>query len=453
MPPSALALPASTVALFRYQVVSSVLADVAAGRKRARAVRRAADTDWWFDGQLERVSKRTVYRWLATFEDKGIEGLEPAPRKRTSSSEVLSSAFLAFLASEKELDDQASIPELIDRAREEGVLEAGEKVDRVTAWRAACRMGLPVQKQKTVRGRDARRYRYPHRMQLVLCDGKHFRAGPGRLRRMVYFFLDNATRYGLHAVVGTSESGPLFLRGLYETILRFGLFDIAYLDHGPGFIATDAARVISNMERLLIHGAAKYPEAHGAIERFNRTAKAKLLRSLVRPDVDPTCLALERRAQHFLREVYNHKPHEAFGGKESPSQRWNADPRQLRMPDSDAELRSKFLVPLTRRVSKDNVISFRSVDFEVPRGHATRTVTLHRQVLDDTLHLLQGEELVALHPVDLAANATAARAANTGSSEPASASAEPPPRTAADLAYQRDFAPVVGPDGGFTEEE
>ncbi len=25
--------------------------------------------------------------------------------------------------------------------------------------------------------------------------------------------------------------------GPYETVLRFGLFDIAYLDHGPGFIA------------------------------------------------------------------------------------------------------------------------------------------------------------------------------------------------------------------------
>jgi putative transposase len=189
MTPSALALPASTMALFRFQVVSSVLADMAGGMKRARAVRRAADVDWWFEGRLERVSRRTVYRWLAAFEDKGIAGLEPAPRRRTTSSDALSSSFLAFLACEKKLDVDASIPEVIDRAREKGILEPGEKVDRVTVWRTACRMGLAVQKQKTVRGRDTHRYRYPHRMQLILCDGKHFRAGLGRLRRMVYFFL------------------------------------------------------------------------------------------------------------------------------------------------------------------------------------------------------------------------------------------------------------------------
>jgi hypothetical protein len=39
-------------------------------------------------------------------------------------------------------------------------------------------------------------------MQMVLCDGKHFRAGAARLRRVALFFLDDATRMGLHVVVG-----------------------------------------------------------------------------------------------------------------------------------------------------------------------------------------------------------------------------------------------------------
>jgi len=46
---------------------------------------------------------------------------------------------------------------------------------------------------------------------MVLADGKHFRAGAKRLRRVALFFLDDSTRYGLEVVVGTAESAPLFL--------------------------------------------------------------------------------------------------------------------------------------------------------------------------------------------------------------------------------------------------
>ncbi|HYC99642.1 MAG TPA: hypothetical protein VEB22_00315, partial [Phycisphaerales bacterium] len=94
-------------------------------------------------------------------------------------------------------------------------------------------------------GGDTRSFEYPHRMQMLLCDGKHFRAGKTRAKRVALFFLDGASRLGLHVVVWTAEDAPFFLRGLYETIRRYGLFDIAYLrlstpdphrtpDTGPG---------------------------------------------------------------------------------------------------------------------------------------------------------------------------------------------------------------------------
>ena len=43
----------------------------------------------------------------------------------------------------------------------------------------------------------------------MLADGKHFRAGAARLRRVALFF-DDATRYGLQVLVGTAESSELF---------------------------------------------------------------------------------------------------------------------------------------------------------------------------------------------------------------------------------------------------
>lgn len=442
----------SAETLFRYLVVSKVLADQECGLVRAEAVAAtAAQEHWRFDGTMRRVSERTVYRWLQAYKQQGPVGLIPSERTKTADSVVLSRPLLDFLQAQKTVDARASIPEVLRRAREAGVVKPGEDVDRTTVWRAAKRMGLSTRRRRAGRrGRDTRRFAYPHRMNMVLSDGKHFRAGASRLRRVALFFLDDATRFGLHVVVGTSENTELFLRGLYETIVFHGLMSILYLDHGPGFKSLDTADVVSKLGVLLILGTVAYPEGHGKIERFHRTASDQLLRGLDRrPDVDPDCGALQVRLQHFLREVYNHTPHEGLGGA-TPAQRWRADGRRLRLPESRKALRDKFVVHLQRDVSNDHVVSVDSVPYEVPRGHATETVTIQRHVLDSTLSMLHDGQMITLKPADLEKNARERRARPQHDDDPAGS---PPARSAADMAFEREFAPVVDADGGFDDPE
>ena len=441
---------ATPEALFRFRVVSQVLADVLSGRVRAEAVRRAATADWWTcDGILRNVTRRTLYRWLRAYDDAGIAGIEPAKRARISSSTVLPEPFLALLARTKEADPRISIPEIIRIGRETGLIEPDAPVDRTTVYRAARRMGLAVRRRKTEGERDARRFAYPHRMDCILCDGKHFRAGATRARRVALFFLDDASRLGLHVVVGTSESTALFLRGLYETVRLRGLPIVVFLDGGPGFISDDTAEVIRRLGGLLIHGTARYPQGHGKIEKFNQTALGHLLRGLDhRPDVDPDCGALDLRLQHWLREIYNHTPHESLDS-ETPWQRFEADAKPLRFPDSDANLRQRFVLTLQRRVSNDHVVSVDSIHYEMPRGYAGAKVTLLRGLLDGRLGIIHQGRVINLHPVDLARNARDRRGQR--SAEPADQADPIPVFRAADHAFLRDFQPVVGPDGGFTD--
>ena len=84
---------------------------------------------------------------------------------------------------EADADGDASIPELIRRARQSGVLHPDEDVDRVTVWRAANRLGIDTTPRKTSKDSDTRRWAYPERMQLVMLDFKHFRAGAARSLR------------------------------------------------------------------------------------------------------------------------------------------------------------------------------------------------------------------------------------------------------------------------------
>ena len=440
----------SPMALFRFSVVSLALAWLLRGEVRARAVEAVAAqehaTGW---GDVRRVSRRTVYRWLAAYEQHGLAGLETAPRPRTDSSVVLPDAFVAFLRSEKEVDPRASSPELIRRAQERKILDPKIPVDRTTVWRACRRMGLATRRRPHKREADTRRFAYPNRMMMVLADGKQFRAGAARRKRVALFFLDDCTRYALHVIVGTRECTELFLRGLYQLLRKAGFFDVIFLDGGPGFISDDTAAVIAALPHAhLVHGTAHYPEGRGKVERFNRTAWAAVLRSLdCAAEVDPDCGALTLRLQHYLDHQYNVESHESLG-HDTPRQRWQRDLRALRFPDDEHHLRRYFVIQESRQVSGDHVIRHSGLHFEAPRGLARGEVTVHRHVLDGHLEVPYRGRMVRLHPVDLKANATARRA--TAYDDPP-APDDAPPKTAATLAYDRDCGPVVTPDGGFID--
>ncbi len=439
----------SSTALFRFAVLCQVLTALHGGEDLAESVRAvAARQHLFFDGSPRRVSARSIYRWLAAYHVEGMAGLEPGRRSAPAKpSSTLPRTFVDFMDREKRKDPEASIPELIRRAVELGILKSPEDVSRSTVYRTALRLGLPVTRGKRAKDRDARRFAFPHRMDMVLCDGKHFRAGEARGKRVALFFIDDATRFILHLVVGPSETAELFQRGLYECILRHGLMSAVYVDHGSGFIAEDTLAVFANLNIPLIHGEVAYKEGRGKIERFNRTAKAAVLRGLDgRPDVDAECGALELRLRHYTDTSYAHQPHEGLGG-DSPWQRFSADPRPLRWPEDRQALRAMFEVWIERRVTADHTVPIDSIDYEMPRGYAGRKVTLRRRLLDGTIGFLHEGRLIDLLPVDLHANARAPRARDRGDEAPAPM----PPITAAELAYRRDYQPIVDADGGFRD--
>jgi len=436
----------SPEALFRYQIISAVKARELSGQGMDAAVREvAAQQHVTLDGKQKTAAVRSIYRWLAELDRDGPSGIETARPERMI-SRALPQPLVDFLTKEKAEDRYASVPELIRRARERGVLGPHERPDRSSVWRACVRLGLPLRRVPAKQEADKRRFAYPHRMMMVLADGKHFRAGVSRAKRVAVFFIDDATRFVLGVVVGTDETAELFLRGLHRVLRRFGFMDIVFLDRGPGFRADDTAAACRRLDINLVLGTAGYPEGHGKIEKFNQTAQSQVLRGLPgAADVDADCGALELRLTHFVDHRYNQQPHEALGGQ-TPLARFEADTRALRFPADDAELAGRFVVTETRKVSADNVVSYDGIAYEVPRGHAGTRITVWRHLLSGALSVVHDGRLVAVAPVDLAQNAVLRRAVP---SAPAPDDDERAPQTAAQLAFARDFAPVVGPDGGF----
>ena len=438
-------------ALFRYQVVSQVLSREIKGEPRPETIEAVAGiVHVTVDGRQRLVSKRSIYRWLAAYKDQGFNGLLPVPRK-TSTSYVLSDPLLTFIKEQKEDDPCASIPELIRRAEQLKVIPGNAHIDRTTVWRSLQRQGLGTKRRKYPKKlRDSRRFAYPHRMDMVLCDGKHFRAGSGRAKRVALFFIDDATRMMLGVVVGTAESAGLFLHGLHHVVKTYGLMTSIFLDNGPGFIAHDTINVIKNLDILCIHGTRAYPEGHGKIERFNQSVKQQCLRHLDgNPEVDSACPALTLRLSHYITHQYNQMPHESLA-KETPWSRFHDDCRKLSFVENEQSLDNSFVLHEKRQVAGDNIVSINAIPYEMPRGYAGTTVIIQRNVLDNTLSFIDRGRLIKLAPVDLVNNARDKRAANQATADELP---QKHTRSSADIAFNRDMLPIVDADGGFTGQK
>jgi hypothetical protein len=249
--------------------------------------------------------------------------------------------------------------------------------------------------------------------------------------------------------VGTSESTELFLQGLNQAISRYGLMKALYLDRGPGFISDDTCKVVARLGIKLIHGTAAYPQGHGKIERFHWTLIQHQLRTWDQnPEIDPAPSALALRLSHWLDQVYNHTPHEALD--QSPHERWQSDPRPLEFPQDTEWLQDQFRLSCERRVSHDNLIPYEGVDYELPRGYAGKNISLTRHLLDRTLSIVHEGRRLVLHPADRSANAYSHRGRQAC---PPPETPATPPRTAASLAFDADFQPLVDDEGNYLKGE
>lgn len=439
--------------LFRYRIVSLVEALAAQDLGTSAAVRRVCDQAHDDHRQRSRrLSPRTVYRWLAAYRDGGIAALAPQPRPRLRGAGVLPEALLEFVAAQRDQDPRASIPELIERARQQGVIAPELAVERTTVWRAMKRRGIDTTRSRRQPDIDQRRFEYPQRLQMVLSDFKHFRAGAARLKRAAIYFLDDHSRYALAVTCATSEQHEVMLETLHRVLERYGRIDALYLDRGPAYIANALAEVCARLKIALVMGRARYPEGHGKIERFNQSLIDRVLESLRRPEVDPDCGALTLRLRHDLFERYNHLTHSSLDGL-SPHQRFH-DPgqRRLRPIESDA-LASGFVVSFERTVSADHIISVDGVAYEVPRGLRKQRIAVYRHLLerDDQgrprLSVTHQRRQVRIQPVDKHFNAVSGRARHTD--EPP---ADPmPPKSASSMAFERALAPMLDADGGYPQ--
>jgi transposase InsO family protein len=352
--------------------------------------------------QKEDISERTLRRWIASYKDKGFDGLVRQERNDKGASKTISPEALA-LAEEmrRELPRRSAglICELLERE--------GYKAARSTLERQLREKGLSG-KQLTAEakaGGATRRFVRVGRNTLWQSDIKYgpYLPEPGnpkkKIRTYLLVIIDDATRYVVHGEFYADQKLPILEDGLRKAILRHGSPKNIYVDNGKVFTSTWLRLACAQLNIRHLKARPFCAESKGKVERFNRTVESFLAELSMQKA--QTMEELNTLFSAWLSEAYNNKPHGALGGQ-TPAEMFASDFAPLRFSSIEA-LKEAFLHEEERTVDKTGCLSLRSKLFDAGAEWRRKKVTVRFDPfnLEEVQLWWRGEQKKLIHPAQI----------------------------------------------------
>lgn len=279
------------------------------------------------------ISPKTGYKWLARYQEAGVEALADRSRRpRTSPSQTAPDMARAIL-----------------RLRDRHPAWGARKLDtrlRVLGYRdVPCPSTIQaillrsgrIAPAESAKHQPWTRFEHAAPNQLWQMDFKgHFALSQGRCHPLTV--LDDHSRFALGLYACADERGATVQERLTRVFRRYGLPERMTMDNGSPW-GSDAEHLYTPLTVWLIrlaigvgHSRPFHPQTQGKDERFHRTLAVELLRGPPFRDLDQC----QRRFDAW-RALYNlERPHEALG-MATPASRYQPSPRSFpeRLPPID----------------------------------------------------------------------------------------------------------------------
>ena len=257
---------ASEIASNRMQLVAPLLQeDLDASKQRQLRLQISAQTG---------LSERTLRRYLERYRQKGFEGLTPqsrglAPKKSSIPTHLLEQAVIL----RREVPGR-SVSTIIRILEMEGLATPGQ-IKRTTLQEKLTEQGYSARHMRLYRstGTAVRRFQRISRNDLWHSDikfGPYLPIGPNGEKKQVYLviFLDDATRYVLHAAFYPSLDQAIVEDCFRQSIAKFGVPSSVFFDNGKQFRNKWMTRACSKMGIRLLFAAPYSPESTGYVQSF-----------------------------------------------------------------------------------------------------------------------------------------------------------------------------------------
>ena len=389
------------IALFRYKLISPVLAEPARIQNAYFREQTEKQHDIPHVGpRLLKVS--TLKRWLRCYRQGGFEALKPKQRSDGGRPRRLSQEAWALVCKKCQVFPEWTVVRLYDDLKDHDQLG-----DPPISYNTLARLvKLENLLPKAARSDVRKRFEQPAVNELWICDFMH---GPdvtvdSRSRKAILCaIIDDHSRMIVGAQFHAHETVFVLTLVLKDAFLAYGLPKRLYVDNGAAFSSELLASACARAGLSLIHSKPYDSPSRGKIERFFRTVRQRFL-----PGLQET-LTLEQLNVAFacwLQDQYHHHLHRGIDAR--PIDRYQAsagciDIRRL----SAAELDEIFLIRHERIVNNDATISFRGRIYEVPSAYIRQRIELRHPVDNDQELTLYdgGQQIATLKRVDKIENA------------------------------------------------
>lgn len=270
------------------------------------------------------ISRKTGYKWLGRYEERGSAGLEPLSRRprRTPgrTSEALEALVLEVRQRHPAWGGRKIAHVLL---RDQGVMLAPSTVTEVL------RRHGRLADTSSGAGRPWQRFEHEAPNDLWQMDFKgHFATDRQRCHPLTV--IDDHSRYNIVLQAMAAERFEPVQAALVQAFSRYGLPRRINTDNGTPW----AASGMDTLTRLAVwfirlgidlsHSRPAHPQSNGKDERFHRTFKAEVLGTRRFRDLDDA-----QRQFDPWRWIYNHeRPHQALD-MQTPAQRYRPSPRTM----------------------------------------------------------------------------------------------------------------------------
>ena len=321
------------------------------------------------------ISDRTLRRWLTNYGKSGFEGLKPVPRSQYPALVIPENLVDEAILLRREVPSR-SISQIIEIMELEGLAEPGF-LKRTTLQSHLMERGYSARHMKMYQqgGLAARRFARRDRNDMWHSDikyGPYIRTKDGKKQVYLVSFLDDATRYVVHAEFYDSLDQSIIEDCFRKAILKEGLPKRVYFDNGKQYRTKWMERACAMMDIKLLFARPYSPESTGKIERFNRTVDSFLAEVALK---DAKSLEeFNRYFQVWLQECYHNHQHGGLNDI-SPETAYKSSKAALRFISADA-VALAFMRFERRKVDKSGCINFRAKKYEVGVTFAGKSVNV-----------------------------------------------------------------------------
>ncbi|MDR0324738.1 MAG: DDE-type integrase/transposase/recombinase [Oscillospiraceae bacterium] len=320
------------------------------------------------------ISERTLRRWLRAHNAGGFEGLKPVPAKILHPSIIPDDLIEEAILLRREVPSR-SVPQIIEILELEGKAPEGF-LKKSTLHDRLMERGYSARHMRLYQqgGMAARRFARRSRNDLWHSDIKF---GPYLTikgeKKQIYLvsFLDDATRYIVHAEFYESLDQTIVEDCFRKAILKEGLPQRVYFDNGKQYRTKWMERACAMMEIKLLFAKPYSPESTGKIERFNRTVDSFLNEVALKK---PASLDdYNRYFEVWLQECYHKRTHGGLDNSPESAYRDSKTPLRFLPAETVALAFTRFE---TRKVDKSGCINFGGKKYEASPTLIGQTVNV-----------------------------------------------------------------------------